>query len=1045
MNWIAIICALVLAIGVSDASTKTGRTYYTAERMAAMRENVERYQWARNDRANIIQRADRWLEYSDDELRMMVPPPELPRSPYVRETGCPEHGLDIRRFGTYAWETSLDEPFKVTCPVGGESYPDNDFMAYYRSGWDGHRWDPERADRSLLTGGAIIDDGWGWDDPADDSEQKYWFVAYYTHWVLVEQVVAGVLEDCSRAYLLTGDPAYAHKAAIVLWQLAEYYPDYAYEKQSRRGTEIDPNYLGKLLYHTWETRTVSRAALAYDAVFPALAEDEALQEQVGQSGAEIAEHIESRMLRLMARLIIDGSRTIQGNYGMHQKALLHVAIVCGDEEHEPTRSQMVGWVMSNEEVGSYTEMSMQDALHNVVFRDGVPFESPGYNLHWVTNLLEMAKLLAECGVDVVEMPRLRRLADWPLDMVCAGEFTPALGDSGDLYHGSLARRPDVSGPAFKFWRDPRHAWVFTEMDATWGRDLFEPQIDEEAARVAEQFEGPLGVDPHLFPGYGMTILQTGNEANRTAIMLYQGAGRWAHAHFDSMHLDIYSRGNPLIPDFGYPETANSNDPRRFGFISHTVAHNLVMVDASRSDPSVGVVTNYDPAPGCSIVDAHNPEAYPDQTETYRRTLALIDVTPEDAYVIDIFRVEGGSQHDWIVHGTDAEFATQIPLTEPREEGTLAGPDVPYGMFYDDPALRDKPYGSVSYAGYTGSGFQFLYNVQEAALDGSGVVEWRLRRTAERPPSLPTEDIALRAHLLSDGERLYVCDGKPQQNTNRHPESVKFLLRRRQGDDLRSAFVTVFEPIEGEPFLREVTRLEATPAEAGAVALRIERADGGADIFVSTSDPTRTVEVEGGLMLRGEAGFVSLNADGSIRDARLSNGELLRFGEMELTARAPRRVAIEDVDLARGIVTLAEGADLTDALTGQWAPLGNDVHRTIYRIDEVLDDRRFSIATQSTLTGRLLPTGYDAGTGRLTTGNFSYFTRPGMYLADEQMRVLGRIERLESSRALILEDAPAIALGELPDADGDGSARLWVLDFAAGDEISLPSRARMSRR
>ncbi|MGD9495043.1 MAG: heparinase II/III family protein [Armatimonadota bacterium] len=704
---------------------------------------------------------------------------------------------------------------------------------------------------------------------------------------------------------------------------------------------------------------------------------------------------------------------------------------------------MVGWVLNNDVVGSYTDLSLNDALYNVVFRDGVPFESPGYNRSWVTNLLAIAGLLAECGEEVLDEPKLRALADWPLDMVCAGQFTPALGDSGNIYHGTISRDPAISGPAFRYWRDPRHAWVFTDMNATWGRDLFERQIDQEAADIAAQWEGEIGVADVLFPGYGMSILQTGNDQNRSAVMLYQGSGRWAHAHFDAMHLDIYSRGNPLIPDFGYPETANSRDPRRFGFFSHTIAHNLVMVDQRRAERAGGVVTSFDPWPGCRIVDAYSDECYPGVTQTYRRTVALVDATPSDHYVIDIFRVAGGSQHDWIVHGTDAELVSDVPLSEPRTQGTLAGPDVEYGRFYDDPELRDAPYGTVSYGAYAGSAFMYLYNVREGALNGIGTVDWRLHRTAEVDPGLPTEGIALRAHLIGEGERVFVCDGRPQQNTNRHPESVKFLLRRREGADLRSAFVTVFEPWQNEPFLRSVQRLAVTPGDADAVALRMERADGGWDVFVSTADRGGTVEVDGGIRLTGEAGSVSFDAAGEVRRAHLSNGELLSIGDLELSAEPPRTVVIEDVDYASGTVTLAEDAGLTKALEGSWAEVGNELHRTIYRIDEVLDDRRLSIATQDMRTGRLLPVAYDAATGHLSSSNFSYFTRAGMHLTDERFALLGRIGAMAGTEP-ILEGAPALDLVALPDVDGDGRRRVWVMDLAAGDQITLPSRAGITR-
>ncbi|HCR16115.1 MAG TPA: hypothetical protein DIU35_01415, partial [Candidatus Latescibacteria bacterium] len=41
-------------------------------------------------------------------------------------------------------------------------------------------------------------------------------------------------------------------------------------------------------------------------------------------------------------------------------------------------------------------------------------------------------------------------------------------------------------------------------------------------------------------------------------------------------MDLYSWRHALTPDFGYLETADSYDPRRLGFLSHTVAHNTMM-------------------------------------------------------------------------------------------------------------------------------------------------------------------------------------------------------------------------------------------------------------------------------------------------------------------------------------------------------------------------------------------------------------------------------------------------------------------------------------
>lgn len=1033
-----ILCLLLIGLtSACAASTKTERTYFTEARLKAAQENIARHAWARQSRDAVLAAADRWLAIPDEELRLMVPPPELPRDAYVHDTDCPVHGLATRKVGgTYAWKISLEHPFKVQCPVGGEFYPDNDFDAYYRSGLVNGRFDPNKADRSLLTG-KIVDDGYGWKNPDGPNARKYWFVAYYTHWMLVQQVVNGVLRDCSRAYLLTGDARYAHKTALVLWQLAEYYPDYQYEKQSRYGLEIDHNYKGKLLYHTWECFTVELVALAYDAVFPALADDTTLQKSSGLSGAQLAEQIEARLLRQMARLIMDGSRTIQGNYGMHQAGLLTIALVCGDEENEPRRSAMVDWVLNNDKASIYTEFSLYDALYNIIFRDGVPFESPGYNLGWLTNLMPVAEALKRCGVDIFAQPRFRLLYDWPVNMTVAGRLSPALGDSGNMFHGLIGRNAALYEKAFRYWRDPRYAAIRAQARGTSADQLFEESLDEEIGAAAATAP-EIGTTSFQFPGYGMSLLQTGAGTDgRTGLMLYQGARRSAHAHFDNLHLDLYAKNHALTPDFGYPETANSQDPRRWGFFSHTMAHNTVMVNATRAEAAFGHVTTWDTGDYCQVVDAHAEGCYPGVVSRYRRTVALVDLSPQDAYIVDIFRVQGGRQHDWIVHGTDADFEAGFPLTPPRAEGTLAGADVPYGHFYDDERMAKAPVSMVSYVPYRGSGFMYLYNVQEGALEGVKTASWLPKR---RPADAPEGQVVLRAHLAGANEKAFVCDGKPQQNSKTMPEAVKFLVRRREGENLESTFVTVFEPYLNEARLRSVARLESDAADDGFVALRIERADGLVDLFFSALDSGRVYRLTDGTRFQGEVGTLTLDGAGRVRRAHLSNGGLLERGDFRLEGAQPRSLAIQAVDYQRGQVTLTEDA-LTPAQEGRWVVIANNRRSTLYRIEKVIDARTFSIGDQDPRCGRLLPVAWDPEQKQLRATNWSYAAEAGMHLVDEAGKALGQVTQVDT-QTYTLEPAGTIRLEELPETDGDGRRRVWVMDFAPGDTARVGAAVTM---
>jgi len=648
MNAVLVAVLALVGGGISMAEATSARGLHSAEEIAIAKENVARYDWAREELDRTRQRAAKWAAMPETELRALVTPPEVPRAFRVHENGCPVHGQEVYRHGGYPWIMSLDEPWKVKCPVGGESYPSNDFGAYLQSGLK---------DRSLLTG-PYADDGWGWRNGEEGA--KYWFIAHYNHYAIWNGIRDG-LSALGRAYLLTDDPVYARKAAALLLQIAEYYPRYDHGPQSRYGTEIDRRYSGKIVNRIWETGMVTAFAAAYDAISPALAPEERRK-------------IEIDILRDAAHHVMVTGK-VRGNFGMHQTTLLTIALALKETTGAPTREEMVRWVL--EGTGSGVTLNVRDALHNLVFRDGVPQESPGYNLGWVSNLTATAKLLKRAGTDLFREPKFRRLYDWPIDIALLGRITPALGDTGSMFPGLTRWSPDLYLTAFREYDDPRFAAVVARGGEIRVRDLFARPLDDEVRRAAAASEAP-GTRSRLFPGYGFATLQTtdpravpGTEARATtgpvAITLsfpqYHG-----HRHHDFLDLGLYAMGKALIPDFGYPETASADDPRRPGFFGHAVSHNTVLIDArDQASHAPYVLHAYDVTPVLQRVDVSAPGIYPGTARVYRRSVAMAPLEDGSAYAVDFFHVAGGRQHDWVVHGSETEFRSEglrLPAPSP---------------------------------------------------------------------------------------------------------------------------------------------------------------------------------------------------------------------------------------------------------------------------------------------------------------------------------------------------------------------------------------------
>ena len=505
---------------------KTQRMLLTDQEIALARENVAHFPAAKAIADTIVKRADEWMAWSDADLRALATTADVPRAFNVGTAGCPKCGQKIyAKCGTYPWIIDPKKPFQVTCPVDGTTYPSNDYAAYYASGLK---------DKSLLTGD-YPDDGWGWVGP---DGQRYWFVAYANHWIWRNYTVPAT-QYLSRAYILTGDKAYAKKAAVLLDRIAEVYPNMDYPAQSRYGqlqAAHGSRYEGKIVNYIWETGTLTTLAEAYDSVWDAIDDDTV----AGKTGEQVRANIEANVLEEG----IDGyfAGKIRGNFGMHQKALVYAGLA---RQYGKQKEWFDG--LLNNAGSTVTLTGLNYALYNLVYRDGPPFEtSPGYNFSWVANITTVAAALDRAGYDVYGIPKMRRLYDGVLAMINAGKFTPSVGDSGSVYGGLVGQDPVVYQRAYRAYDDPRYLAFLQSFGATGDgsftryESLFKPPVAAEPVT-------PAPVTSRLLDGYGMAILN--NPANTVSLALYYGY-KGGHGHFDRLNFELFANGQVMMPDEG---------------------------------------------------------------------------------------------------------------------------------------------------------------------------------------------------------------------------------------------------------------------------------------------------------------------------------------------------------------------------------------------------------------------------------------------------------------------------------------------------------------
>jgi len=657
---------LVLSLVVLGAlaQAKEARTYFTDAKVQGALAKIEQHEWARNER-DTAKAACEWLiEMTDEELWDFVPPPQQARALNVSfGAGCPVHGAEVfRKGGHYPWIMSRDRPFKVKCPVGGEEYPSNDF-----EGWnlEGQQGTPE-------SGPGFVDKGIGW---TDEKGTRYWFVAHYIFWQRWHRDIFPAMRELPKAYLLTQDPIYAHKCAVLLARIAGYYEQYDYRSQAYHNGKWVAGINGRIMDYIWETGVISKFAEAYDAVFPSFAQDADLVAFLQSKGiTDPPRHIETKMLHVMASDIMRGF--IRGNYGMHQKALATVAIVLGNDDPAtgPTTEQMLDWILSGPGDVNYT-------LWNGYYRDGHGGESsPGYSSGWCLNFYEMAELLEQLGVDLWSNPKVKKMADIGPELTVAGEFTPSIGDSGSILGSKrVAWSSALQGRAFRKYGDARYAKIMALLE-TRTESLWTDSVDDRIAAIVAKEGTDLGLRTRNLGGYGLAVLESGKAPHKRGVSMYYGHAGGGHGHRDRLTIEMFSHGKPMLTDMGYPAHWLAKNAY---WTSNTTSHYAVLVDQSGQKTMYpGHLNTLAGAPGVQLMDAGAEDvAYPGKTSVYRRTTALIDISETDCYMLDIFRAQGGEQHDWSFHGPGfPEFTVAGARPGPAQtKGTLAGENVAFGQ------------------------------------------------------------------------------------------------------------------------------------------------------------------------------------------------------------------------------------------------------------------------------------------------------------------------------------------------------------------------------
>jgi hypothetical protein len=785
--------------------------YATPEDVARARRNAETTEWGRTERASILAEAAKWLDHDEDYWLEFLP--DAGACYAYGFTGCPICGASCGTWGgaRCAW----DRPKTVTC-VNGHMLPDEDHP----------------------------DDGTGY--VAEDKRVHY-FAGTWNAWV-TEQWTRHALPSLAHAYALTGDEKYAHRAALFFDALASIYPEstsgsWDYPSRPPSGRFARPWYQ--------VARNLVVYVEAYDLIYNSKALDKpslrpglesalplaptpqkravGTNDRAGKSWPAMTrrDNVDVNMMQDAAYYCYmhTFAGKLHNGHADYMRGALAVGVLLGIPEY-----------VYNTVESPYSIYAM---LANNCDRDGRYYETAlGYAMHARELYLTFVEPLKhwrceKCpeGIDLLADQRMRSFYCLPdLGMNVAGHV-PNFGDCAPDNRCLYAPTEPFSSRDYDY-AERLHAACSGEEREAFGELLgFLSQGDVERVRESSRIKRWLLYHADPVPGMsggkidadlrqrlfessflgqkGIAILRDGEGPDIQGVLLRYGPSL-NHGDMDDLGLLYYGQGWQLTYEIGY---GLGSTHTQVGWASQTVSHTLVTVnEASQSGGSGGSLHLFADLPSLKLAEADSPLSYASQSvQQYRRTVALVG-QGSNQYLIDLFRVRGGTQHDYGVGVQSQEFELSGADLGTEEEGSLAGLEHAWGervgLEGDITGVPNRPY----WLAPPGNGYGFFYDMRRGHPDGPIQADWEIGGTNKTH---------FRVHLLPEPDTEIIVAKAP----GLYPRcrNASYLLARRKGPELVSGYAAIMEPYA------LAVESDGTPAPFLASAERAEVDGGGPEI------------------------------------------------------------------------------------------------------------------------------------------------------------------------------------------------------------------------
>ena len=926
--WLSTLLSVALLFSAAAETNtpvlKKRSAFFPPEILAQIQANAKKDRWSGQMREDIVANTKRWMELSDEELWDLMFGATLPRSWMVWSNGhCPACKKSVEM---YNWKSDgWNHPWKVRCPNCKELFPKNDFEAYYKSGLDEHGvFSPAQANKSLLFNTEHpdpadplhkfgVDDGFGY--VADG--KRWWFIAAYIIRGQFQEKIIGGIDTLAAAYVMTGDVRYAHKAAVLLDRVADLYPTFDFAKQGYV-YEVG-NIAGYVsVWHDASEETYEMV-LAYDQIFEGIRNDTNLV-------AFLSKQAENYKLPNPKRSFEDIQRNIEGR--ILRDALASPAKIHSNFPRRECTEIAIRTVLAWPENRADVEKQIDHIIKAATAVDGVTGEKglANYGAYTIAALGRFLHEYVRSEPEFLEQllkrnPTLRQSYRFHIDTHCLGRYYPLSGDTGSFAQaipknpvtiytkftpGNSFRAPLSPSMTSFFWQLYRQTGDPTYVQTIYREngnsitnlpyDVFEkdPQaVRKSIKQVISKYGPEVNVGSIDKKQWRIALLRSGSGKNaRVATLDYDAGG--AHGHFDAMNLGLFAHGLDLLPDFGYPpvQFGGWTTPRA-NWYKMSAAHNTVVVDKRDSVTGGGTTTLW--ADGEQFRAMRASGAGLVGSKQFERTVSLVDISAENFYVLDLFRIVGGSEHTKFIHGHFAILETKGLSLKPIANDFSS-------------AFQLKDFESDTNAN---PGWSVTWNVE----DRHHLLTNQTVHMAYTDLTTSSEAVTAKAWLV------------PAYNTQEKGEvwNPCVLTRRRGAVPLASTFVGVLEPYGRKSSIASMRRLPLKNSAGETlpdsnVAVEIKLTDGRTDLIIAhdVENPLKQIAAkEDGLIiqedlkvqLQGELAWIRFDKRGRVERAAIANAQLLKVGATEVAT--PQKTSFAEFKLRSGKLKPIESTKMTE--------------------------------------------------------------------------------------------------------------------------------------